>query len=270
MSLITSELFWKVQETFGKKNNYRKNPNALFGHGYMKCADASCGCLIIFDPKEKTIKETGEVRTYKYYRCSNGKKVHQSLKGLSVTEESIMSQFGKAVSEISIQQDFRDELMKAVNETLHKTRRAVKDDLDRYEAALVDLQAREVLLTTISLRVSSIKIPYCHQRNLSKNKRMEYMSLMKQAQLQINEAAGETIESIIELATNAESLWNHMTTQERRELLDKLLSNRWLNGVTVEYEIVKPLRTLAEMKENRNWRRERDLNPRYTFECTSV
>ncbi|MBV2168583.1 MAG: recombinase family protein, partial [Bdellovibrio sp.] len=78
--IITSELFWKVQETFGKKNNFRKNPNALFGHGYMKCADASCGCSIIFDPKVKTIKETGEVKTYKYYRCSNGKRVHQSLK----------------------------------------------------------------------------------------------------------------------------------------------------------------------------------------------
>ncbi len=243
--IISSELFWKVQETFGKRNNFRKNPNTLFGHGYLRCADPACGCSIVFDPKVKTIKETGETKTYKYYRCSNGKKIHSSLKGLSVTEESIMNQFGKAVREISIQNDFRDELMKAVNETLHKTRRAVKDDLDRYEAALMELQAREDLAYSHFASGAIEQDTYNRQRNLSKDKRMEYMTLMKQAQLQINEVAGETIESIIELATNAESLWNHMTTLERRELLDKLLSNRWLNGVTVEYEIVKPLRTLG-------------------------
>lgn len=79
---------------------------------------------------------------------------------------------------------------------------------------------------------------------------------MKRAQLRINDAAIETVESIIQLATNAESLWIHMTTEERRLLLDKLLSNRVLSGVTVEYEIVKPLRTLAEMREDQNWRRE--------------
>lgn len=263
--IISSELFWRVQETFGKKNNFRKNPDALFGHGYMRCADPACGCSIIFDPKVKKIKATGEVKTYRYYRCSNGKKVHLSQKGLSITEESIMNQFGKAVSEISIQQDFRDELMKAVNETLHKTRRAVKDDLDRYEAALVELEQRGDLAYDHFVSGTIDQETYNRQRNLSKEKRLEYAALMKQAQLKINEVAGETIESIIELATNAESLWIHMTTQERRELLDKLLSNRWLNGVTVEYEIIKPLRILSEMKGNQKWRKGRDLNPRYTF-----
>jgi hypothetical protein len=78
------------------------------------------------------------------------------------------------------------------------------------------------------------------------------------------------VESIIELANKAESLWIHMSTEERRELLDKLLSNRWLDGITVQYEIVKPLRMISEMKENSTWRRMRDSNSRYSFGVNSL
>lgn len=100
--IISSDLFWKVQETFGRKNPYRKNVNAIFGHEWMKCAE--CGCSIIYDPKEKTIITTGERKLYKYYRCSNGKKSHAKLK--SVSEDSLMEQFGGAVREISFKEDF--------------------------------------------------------------------------------------------------------------------------------------------------------------------
>lgn len=96
---------------------------------------------------------------------------------------------------------------------------------------------------------------------------------MKQAQLKINETAGETVESIIELANKAESLWIHMSTEEKRELLDKLLSNRWLDGITAQYEIVKPLRMIAEMKEDQNWRRgleSRRTPRRGLFRATGV
>ncbi|MBV2168686.1 MAG: hypothetical protein KUL82_08260 [Bdellovibrio sp.] len=70
---------------------------------------------------------------------------------------------------------------------------------------------------------------------------------MRQTQLKINGTDAETVDSIIELDNKAESLWIHMSAEEKRELLDKLLSNRWLDGLNVRYEIIKPLRTLAEM-----------------------
>ena len=250
--IITQELFWKVQATFGIKTPYRKNPAALFGNGWIKCADPACGCDVTFDPKTKKIKTTGEVKTYKYYRCSNGKHVHAGLK--SVSEESIMDQFGGSVRAISIREDFRDELMRAVNETLMKMRRAVKDDLERYEAALVAVKEREDRAYDRYDAGDIDRETYNRQRKRLQEEQFQYAAMMKQAQLTINDAALETVESIIELATNAESLWKHMTTEERRSLLDKLLSNRALDGVTVEYEIVKPLRTLSEMREDQKWR----------------
>lgn len=167
-----------------------------------------------------------------------------------------MDQCLGAVRKISIREDFRNELLSAVNETLVQTRRAVNDDLERYQSALAGLRSREDrAYDLLAKEVIDIE-DYNHQRKRLQEEAAQYADLMQQAHLKIKEAAGETVESIIELATNADLLWNHMTNGERRELLDNLLSNRWLEGVTVEYEIVKPLRTLSEMKQDSIWRRE--------------
>jgi len=263
--IISESLFWKVQATFGKKNPFRKNPNALFGHGWIKCANPDCGCSIIYDPKVKKIKSTGEEKLFKYYRCSNGKHVHQSLKGMAITEESMMSQLGESVKQISIREDFKDELLNAVNETLVKMKRATKDDLDRFEAALNGIKNKEdQAYDHFSSEVIDLET-YNRQRKRFQDEQLQYTNMMKQAQLAINDTAGETVKSIIELANNAESLWIHMSHDERRLLLEKLLSNRVLDGVTVRYEIVKPLRILSEMIGNQNWRSGWDLNPRYLF-----
>lgn len=261
--IISSELFWKVQETFGRKNPYRKNPDAMFAQEWIKCA--TCGCSIIYDPKEKTIISTGEKKLYKYYRCSNGKRVHKTLKGLSVSEESLVEQFSGAVRQISIKEDFRDELMAAVNEAFNKMARASREDFERYKTALEGLRSREDRAYDLFESGDIDRETYNRQRKRLQEEQTEFAALMEHAQLSISDAGRETVTSIIELATNAESLWNHMSNEERKTLLNKLLSNRSLEGVNVRYEIIKPLRTIGEMKENSNWRRGGDLNPRYGF-----
>lgn len=253
--IIPQILFWKVQETFGIRNPIKKNVDALFGHSWLTCAEPACGCSIVFDPKQKKIKATGEIKTYKYYRCSNGKRIHISMKGRAVSEESIMNQLSGAVRHISIRNDFRDELKDAVNETFNKMSRAVRADIERFKAALAGLRERD---NRIFDRYDAGEIDretYNTQKQRINDEQIQFTNMMEQAQLSINDAGRETVESIIELANNAESLWKHMTAEERRELLDKLLSNQVLDGITVRYEIVKPLRTLAEMKEDSNWRR---------------
>ena len=82
---------------------------------------------------------------------------------------------------------------------------------------------------------------------------------MERAQLDINGAALETAKSILQLATNAESLWKLATPQERRSLLDDLLYNPALNGVSVRYDIIKPLRTLSEMNRDKSFGGEREI-----------
>ena len=74
----------------------------------------------------------------------------------------------------------------------------------------------------------------------------------------------ETTKSTLELAINAKSLWNTRPPHERREFLDRLLSNPTLEGVTVKYELRKPWGVLAEMKQTEEWR---PLVAQFTAAC---
>lgn len=44
--------------------------------GFMKCAEPSCGCFITYELKKKKSRTTGLITEYPYFRCSNGKGVH--------------------------------------------------------------------------------------------------------------------------------------------------------------------------------------------------
>ena len=263
--IIPREIFWKVQATFGVKNPYHRNDDALFGNGWMKCGHPECGCNIIYDPIKKTIKATGESKIFKYYHCTNGKKIHESLQGMRTTEEKLMEQFEPAVKQISIREDFRDELLVALTQTQDKTRKAMKRDMESFEVALASLHERENRAYDRWDSGEISKETYNQQRMRLQEDQLHYAGLMKQTQLAINDVSNECVKSILQLATNAESLWKRRSSQERRELLNELLSNPVLDGLTVRYEIIKPLRTLSEMKTDERWRRERDSNSRGDF-----
>ncbi len=71
----------------------------------------------------------------------------------------------------------------------------------------------------------------------------------------------ETAKTVLELSTSAKTLWNIRPAEERRVMLDKLLSNPILDGVTVRFTLRKPFAVLVQMNENVDWCPARDLNP---------
>jgi hypothetical protein len=70
----------------------------------------------------------------------------------------------------------------------------------------------------------------------------------------------ETAKTVLELATSAKSLWISRSAYERREFLNKVLSNPILDGLTVRYELKKPFAVLLKMNEKDNWCPGLDLN----------
>lgn len=262
--IIPEDLFWRVQETFGMRNPYRAN-HGLFDGGWMKCAHPDCGCNIVYDPKEKTLKSTGEKRVYKYYHCTNGKRprVHGKGEVQNMTEEQIFEQFTPAVSSISITENFATQIKEALNETHRKAVLAVKREITGYEQAILSLDEKNDRLFDRYDADEINKDEYNRQLVRIRKERNQYTKLLEQANVMITDASMETAKSILELATNAESLWKTATPQERKGFLEQLLSNPVLNGTTVEYQIRKPFVTLSEMKQDEKWRRRRDSNPRY-------
>lgn len=253
--IISAELFWKVQETFGKRNPYGKQTNGIFRNGWIKCDKQACGCNVIFDSITKKIKATGQIKTYSYYHCTNGKRLHSGLSKMRIREDDLLEQFRPAVRSITIREDFRDEVLKAVNEAQTKARRVIKQDIENYLTAQKALLEKENRAYDRYDRGEIDRETYNNQRARIQEEQLDYGNRMKKAQLAINDISNETVKSILQLVTNAESLWNNRSPQEKAQFLEKILSNQSFDGVTARYNIIKPLQTLSEMKENTNWRR---------------
>lgn len=253
--IVSAELFWTVQETFGFRNPYAKKTDGLFSGGWMKCAKPDCGSHIVYNPPKKSIKATGERKVFKYYHCTNGKGVHQGLKGMRIKEEDLMEQFEPAIQQISITKEFSDLVAEALNENEKKAKRAIERDIDNYEQTLKALERKEDQIYDDFRTGVLDDESYRRQFQRVRDERSHFTKLMKRAQIDINGAALETVKTILQLATNAESLWKLRSPEERRLLLDDLLYNPTLDGLSVRYEIIKPLRTLSEMKQDQSWRK---------------
>jgi hypothetical protein len=87
-----------------------------------------------------------------------------------------------------------------------------------------------------------------------KANRLEFTKLLEAATLAITDAGMKTVQSTLELATSAKSRWKMASATERKNLLNQLLSNPILDGLTVRYEIKKPFRVLSEMAVSSEWR----------------
>ena len=228
-------------------------PRGIFS-SWLKCAHPECGCTVIYDPKVKTIVSTGEVKEFRYYHCSNGKRVHETMRGQSLKEDEIWEQFKKPISSITITEEMAADIAKALNETQTKARAATKHQMENFRTALRSLDSQEdELYQDYKKGITPSEESYQRQLRHVRTERLRFTSLLEGAQLQLSDAVAETAKSILELATNAELLWLSKNPDERRKDLDRILSNQSLDGQTIRYEMRKPFQVLSKMKQNEEW-----------------
>ncbi len=234
-----------------------------FGSEYMAIADGwlkcSCGCRIIYDPKEKKIKSTGETKTYHYYRCTNGKRAHPKLE--NIKSEKIWEQFEPLMEKINISDEFAEAIADALNTTEKKAHRATEIQMVEFKAKEQELQSHEDKLFDMRLQGHIGQSDFDKQLARIRSNRDDLADQLETLQKGLTSAVMETAQTVLELATSAKSLWKQGTPEERRNFLDKLLSNPILDGVNVRFTLKKPFAVLVQMTENVDWCAGRDLNP---------
>lgn len=254
--IIPSHVLDQVERSFAGKA-YQRRTGAefgLFGGGWLKCADANCRCNVVYDPKTKVIKATGEKKTFHYYHCTNGKRVHPTMAGMSVQEPSVWEQLVEAVEKITIGPDMAKQISDALNESHEIVRRERKKEIEKFRGILHDLEREEdVIYLDLKTGILSDEM---YQRQLVRIRkgRREYTDLLEAANADIDGAYLQTAQSILELAKEAKSLWLSRSAHERLDFLKLVLSNQELDGVTVRYELKKPFAILSKMKEVSEWR----------------
>ncbi|MDP6575773.1 MAG: recombinase family protein [Candidatus Peribacteraceae bacterium] len=102
--MITQEEFEKAQSILGKKGKPRQrkylNPYA----GLIQCGE--CGAMIVVNLIEKEIKSTGEMKTYRYYRCGHNRKTVKCSQKKAMSEQPLEMQLTAFVASADIPQAF--------------------------------------------------------------------------------------------------------------------------------------------------------------------
>lgn len=258
--IIDQRILQRVKDSFGKRGITRRASHELgiFSGGWIKCADPDCGLQVVYDPKKKLNKTTKEVRHFQFYRCSNSRGFHKTLKGRYVTEDSLWIQFESAVNKISIDQILAQQIADALNEANALAKVAILTRAQEYQTALDKLEQVEDRLYDDYRNGILDEAGHRRQIQRVRDDRRHYSNLLRDSNLAISDAWKVSAQRVIELATNAKSLWNQALPQERMDYLKKVCSNPLLDGVSLQYDLKKPFVTIAEMKEKEDWRSQGD------------
>jgi site-specific DNA recombinase len=239
------------------KKLYTRMPTGLLS-GFITCSNAECGCHILYDPKVKKLRSTGEEKTYHYYHCSDGKRVHKenNQKQKNISESKLLDKFKVPVSEIAISEELAKAISKALKKAHEKTLQAHKRNMDGYRVALKETEYEEDKAYDLLTNGTVDQDTYKRQIKIIRDKKSRYIDLLEEGQNFITTKFYETSDRILELANNAESLWNKGTNEEKLNFLKEILSNQKLNSsvetldqVTIEYDLRKPFKELVKIKK---------------------
>jgi hypothetical protein len=129
-----------------------------------------------------------------------------------------------------------------------------------FKAKEQELQSHEDKLFDMRLQGHIQQTDFEKQLARIRSNRDDLADQLEALQKGLTSAVMETAQTVLELATSAKSLWKSGSSEERRNFLDKLLSNPILEGVNVRYELKKPFAVLVKMSEKEDWCARMDLN----------
>jgi site-specific DNA recombinase len=141
--LIIPHEHFKAVHSRGKRD-YSYKPTGLLS-GFLKCSNPECDCYVVYDPKIKKLRQTGEERTYHYYHCSDGKGVHKSIgeKQKNISEDKLLEKFQEPIRDISITKEIANAISKALKKAHEKTIQAHRRNIERYKTAVKQTEAEE-------------------------------------------------------------------------------------------------------------------------------
>jgi site-specific DNA recombinase len=220
--------------------------HGIFGGGWMKCAE--CGCQITYDPKRK-IYRNGKEQAFHYYRCSNGRGFHTE-KRVYVREDAILEQFEALVERISMDGETARFVAAALNEAEKRATIESKRAIAKLQTDVDSIMAKEDRayqdLTAGTIDAEMFK----RLVNQYRAERTAIQARLDAAKVQASGKSRENVASVIELATNARSLFKTRNGLEKRDFLETLVSNPRLRGATVEYDIKKAWGVLICLRES--------------------
>ncbi|RYZ89084.1 MAG: recombinase family protein [Proteobacteria bacterium] len=232
---------------------------AIFS-GWLRCGFENCNCSITFEKKVKVNRTTGQKTEYFFYRCANHRKVHTSLKGLYVSENSIWKQFEGAIDAISISPKLAKDIANALNANRKSSSETSKNECSILEIQIRKLEDRKNRLFDLFMDKHIDEGEYREQLKRIVSERTQLTDSLRELNFSKGPSSQITENLVFELARTAKVLWKSGSRFERLSLLKRLCSNQVLEGQTLRFDLKKPFTLLSEMKGCSEWWGLQDSN----------
>ena len=246
-TVISLELYKQAEAV---REGYKIQPHRWGGisfayRGLIKCAE--CGCRITFENKKGK---------YVYGHCTQYRGKH----GAGYVEESeFTKQLMDVFMTIQVPEVAFEQVSAALRATQEDKKKLRAQTLGMLDAEIEKYQKRMDKVYEDSL---DDEIP----EELYKRKFEEYRNAQKRLQdkrvnvEQIEDDYFATVSHLLSLARHAPKLFEKANHEQKRALLNLILSNLELSGKQLRWELKKPFDTMAFCSKNGIWLRRPDSN----------
>ncbi len=257
--IISKDLFDQadsIRKGFNIKK-YRWAGLPFVYRGLIKCAE--CGCRVTFERKKGL---------YIYGHCTLGKAKHKIA---YVSEDLLTQQLMKAFKSIQIPPEAYKQVSEALRSS-HEDKKRVR------ETTLMNL---DVEIEKYQTRIEKVYEDYLDEKipeSLYDRKFEEYRHSQKSLQnKRVNLELVEddyygTVTHLFKLSKNAPELFQRANIEQKRMLVEMVLSNLRLKRKELLWEFNSPFNLMAEHQEFISWLRGKDSNLRpsgYTYSLLS-
>ena len=248
-TIISRDLFEQVAAI---RNGYKVKPHRWGGlpyafRGLISCAE--CGCRITFEKKKGL---------YVYGHCTQSKFKHGAQ---YIAEDLFATQLTKVFQSIQIPEY-------AYNEVSEALRAAHDDKKQLRETTMLTLDTE---IEKYQRRIEKVYEDYLDEKipeALYQKKFEEYRKAQKSLQNkrqnieQIEDDYYATVNHLLDLSKNATKLFLKANNEQKRSLINLVLSNLQLEGDQLRWKTKEPFKTMVLCNENSSWLRQLGSNQR--------
>lgn len=245
--LVSYELFERAKSI---QDGYKVEPTRWGGlpyvyRGLIRCE--TCGCRVTFEKKKQK---------YVYGHCTQSKFKHDFK---YVSEDLITDQIMHVFESIIIPEEAYQEVSSVLRQT-HEDKKRYRDQT---------LSSIETEITKFQNRIDRVYEDYLDDKiteELYKRKSDEYRTNQKKLQRQrdnielVDDEYFGTVFHLLNLAKNAPKLFQKANIEQKRSLIQIVLSNFSLDGDQLRWKLKEPFETMVLCNVNSSWLRRLDSN----------
>ena len=259
--IISKRLFDEVQAVMERKSK-AKTPTLkpYLYRSLFRCGE--CGCVITTETQ----------KGHNYLRCT--KRVTACTQKY-VREEAISDQIDRAISKVALEAAVADAMAAALQKEQGESAKAEEAALEATKASLATCERQLDLLLDLRLSEQISEPEYVSKKHTLVNRKAELRGKLESFETNQRNRFEPAIRFVLEAKQGAKLVLEG-NPEQKRDFLKKVGSNLKLAEKSLAVDFRNPWQFVADFNsdrasslarqrenpENRNWRRERDSNPR--------